>query len=174
MLVIGTIQNISSETIHRIRKLAVPKPPIVIAGEPGYHPGKTGCHETCFCGELISLRDERNVHSVRQGQVAPKLRALKLGPQISSPNPSWYTTWRTCRATGSDQFTHNCSTTDPTLVARPPLSPRKSHSPLIHGLANVQQCQTTHVATVQSLFLSGSKSTRSRSSFSKQASTCAI
>lgn len=101
-LVVGANQNISSETISRIRKLAVAGLPVIIAGEPGYYPGRSGCHETCFRGELNSLRDERNVHSVRQGQVAQKLRALGLDPQISSQNSSWYTTWRTCGATGSD------------------------------------------------------------------------
>lgn len=99
---VGANQDISSGTISRIRKLAIAGLPVIIAGEPGYYPGRSGCHETCFQSRLTSLRDERNVHSVKQGQVAQKLSDLGLNPQISSRNTSWYTTWRTCGATGSD------------------------------------------------------------------------
>jgi hypothetical protein len=100
--VVEATQNITVETVSRLRKLALAGLPVIIAGDPGYYPGGSSSHQACLQRELSALREIENVYSVGQGQVARKLNDLGLTPQIRSSNSSWYTTWRTDGVSGSD------------------------------------------------------------------------
>jgi hypothetical protein len=100
--VVEATQNIILETVHRLHKLALAGLPVIIAGNPGYYPGGSSCHQACLRRELAALREVDNVYSVSQGQVARKLNDLGLTPQIRSSNSFWYTTWRTDAVSDSD------------------------------------------------------------------------
>ena len=101
-LVLEATQKITSDTVTRLHNLALAGLPVIIAGEPGYYSRGSNCSEERFRAELSALRNENNVYSVTQGQVARKLNDLGLHPQISSRDTSWYTTWRACEASGRD------------------------------------------------------------------------
>jgi hypothetical protein len=95
-------QNITVDTVERLRKLARAGLPVIISGTPGYYPVGSDCSKGRLLRELSSLREEDNVYSVDKGQVAKKLAELGLSPRIKSSDASWYTTWRTDEATGTD------------------------------------------------------------------------
>ncbi|KAM0274304.1 hypothetical protein ACHAQH_007978 [Verticillium albo-atrum] len=86
-------QNMTVESVERIRRLAQAGLPVIIAGSPAYYPTRSACSAARYERALASLRDEANVYSVPKDQVANKLRQLGLAPRIQTSNKT-YTTWR--------------------------------------------------------------------------------
>lgn len=100
--VVEASQNITVDTVERLRRLSQAGLPVIMAGTPGYYPGRSTCSEGLFRRALSSLVEEANVHQVDRGQVAQKLNELGLSPQTKPSNTSWYTTWRVDEESGID------------------------------------------------------------------------
>ncbi|KAH6693886.1 hypothetical protein F5X68DRAFT_128816 [Plectosphaerella plurivora] len=100
--VVEASQNITVDTVERLRKLSQAGLPVIISGTPGYYPVRSTCSEGQFQHAFSSLVEEANVHQVNKGHVAQKLGELGLSPQTKSTNASWYTTWRVDEALGID------------------------------------------------------------------------
>ncbi|KAM0321554.1 hypothetical protein ACHAQA_010044 [Verticillium albo-atrum] len=99
--IIESSQNVTTDSVERVRNLARAGLPIIIAGTPGYYPTKSDCSAPRLARALASLRAEPNVYSVAEGEVTKKLRELGLSPRIQTTNKSWYSTWR-ADASGTD------------------------------------------------------------------------
>lgn len=103
-MVITSNSNLTLDGVHRIQQYASAGLPIILSGgDPGVYATRDGSDKPAVEKAIQSLKQLRNVYSVPTGQVAAKLQALDLQPQVSvKTNGTWYSTWREDAQHGMD------------------------------------------------------------------------
>lgn len=111
-MVIASKSNLTLSAVQYIQGYARAGLPIILSGgDPGVYATHETKEQLSIQKAIRSLKKAKNVYSVPTGQVAMRLQALGLPPQVFvHTNGTWYSTWREDAQTGVDHAFIFCDT----------------------------------------------------------------